>query len=196
MHEPRLKMGLGLGYAVSPTGADHVHNIHDTFFASKIPKRYESLGLLDPVPYEELSPRKVRLYRYVSAWRSLDNCLVMCLFPPWSIEQKIAIARSVTGWNTTAYELMKVSERAINLARIFNMREGFTERDDWLPPRFFQPKTSGALSETAVNPEKLKDAKRTYYRMMGWDNRGVPTRTRLEELNIDWVVGHSFKPSS
>ena len=31
MHDPRLKRGEALGYAVSPTGADHVHNIHDTF---------------------------------------------------------------------------------------------------------------------------------------------------------------------
>ena len=117
----------------------------------------------------------------------------MCLFPPWSIEQKVAIVRSVTGWNTTAYELMKVSERAINLARIFNMREGFTDRDDWLPPRFFQPKTSGALSETAVNPEKLRDAKRTYYRMMGWDDAGRPRYETLLDHHLEWVVheGHA-----
>ncbi len=30
MHEPRLKKALGLGYAISPTGADHNHNFHDT----------------------------------------------------------------------------------------------------------------------------------------------------------------------
>ena len=32
MHEPRFKQGMGLGYAVSPTGADHCHSIHDTGF--------------------------------------------------------------------------------------------------------------------------------------------------------------------
>ncbi|NLX43640.1 MAG: aldehyde ferredoxin oxidoreductase, partial [Chloroflexi bacterium] len=30
MHEPRLKRGLAIGYAVSPTGADHCHSLHDT----------------------------------------------------------------------------------------------------------------------------------------------------------------------
>jgi aldehyde:ferredoxin oxidoreductase len=29
MHEPRLKHAISLGYAVSPTGADHMVNIHD-----------------------------------------------------------------------------------------------------------------------------------------------------------------------
>lgn len=63
-------------------------------------------------------------------------------------------------------------------------------------PRFFQPKTLGALSETAINLARLKSAKHTYYRMMGWDDIGVPTRTRFEELHIDWVVEHGFTPSS
>lgn len=188
MHEPRLKMGLGLGYAVSPTGADHVHNIHDTLFASEIPEQYKSLGILEPVPVEDLGPKKIRLFKYVTAWRSLDNCLVMCRFPPWSVQQKVDIVRAVTGWNTTAFELMKVSERAINLARIFNIREGFTEEGDWLPPRFFQPKTSGTLSSTAVDPEKLRKAKTTYYDMMGWSKKGVPTRAKLEELDIAWTA--------
>ncbi len=188
MHEPRLKRGLGLGYAVSPTGADHIHNIHDTFLAPKIPRRYKSLGVLEAVPVEDFGPRKVRLFTYVMTWRSLDNCLVLCLFPPWSVQKKVDIVRSVTGWNTTAFELMKVSERAINLARIFNIREGFTEKDDWLPTRFFHPKTSGALSSTAVDSEKLGKAKTLYYDMMGWNEQGVPTRTKLEELDIAWAA--------
>ena len=33
MHEPRIKQGLGVGYSLSPTGADHCHNIHDTTMA-------------------------------------------------------------------------------------------------------------------------------------------------------------------
>lgn len=188
MHEPRLKRGLGLGYAVSPTGADHCHNIHDTAMAPEIPDRYKSLGVLKAVPVEDLGPEKVRLFRYVMTWRSLDNCLVMCLFPPWSVQQKVDIVRSITGWNTTAFELMKISERAINLARIFNIREGFTEKDDWLPSRFFSPKTSGALSNTSVDTNKLREAIITYYNMMGWDNKGVPTRAKLEELEIAWAA--------
>ena len=188
MHEPRLKKGLGLGYAVSPTGADHVHNIHDTVLAPEMPTRYKSLGILESVPVDDLGPTKIRLFKYVMMWRSLNNCLVMCLFPPWSVQQKVDIVRYVTGWNTTAFELMKVSERAINLARVFNIREGFTEADDWLPPRFFHPKTSGALSKTAVDPAKLRDAKTTYYSMMGWNEEGVPRRTTLDELDIAWAA--------
>jgi len=188
MHDPRLKRAEALGYAVSPTGADHVHNIHDTFLYPQLPKKYNSLGVLEPVPVEDFGPKKVRLYKYVGEWRTLNNFLVMCLFTPWNVIQKTEIVRSVTGWNTTAFELMKVVERGNTLARIFNLREGFTEKDDWLPPRFFQPKTSGALNNTAVNPEDLQKAKLLYYDMMGWTEEGVPKKSKLDELDIGWAA--------
>jgi len=187
MHDPRLKRGEALGYAVSPTGADHVHNIHDTFLYPQLPNRYHSLGVLEPVPVEDFGPKKVRLYKYVGDWRTLNNFLVMCLFTPWSVNQKTEIVRSVTGWNTTAFELMKVVERGNTLARIFNLREGFTEKDDWLPPRFFNPKTSGALNMTSVSPEDLQKAKLLYYDMMGWTEQGVPKQSKLDELDISWA---------
>lgn len=65
-----------------------------------------------------------------------------------------------------AFELMKVSERANNLARIFKIRGGFTEEDNCPHPRFLLPKTSGALSSTTVDSEKLRKAKIAYYGMM------------------------------
>jgi aldehyde:ferredoxin oxidoreductase len=188
MHDPRLKRAEALGYAVSPTGADHVHNIHDTFLYPKLPNSYHSLGVLEAVPVEDFGPKKVRLYKYVGEWRTLNNFLVMCLFTPWNVVQKVDIVKSVTGWNTTAFELMKVVERGNTLARIFNLREGFTEKDDWLPSRFFEPKTSGALNKTAVNPKDLQKAKLLYYDMMGWTEQGVPKQSALDELNISWAA--------
>jgi aldehyde:ferredoxin oxidoreductase len=188
MHDPRLKRGEALGYAISPTGADHVHNIHDTFLYPKLPKKYNSLGVLEPVPIEDFGPKKVRLYKYVGEWRTLNNFLVTCLFTPWSVIQKVSIVRSVTGWNVSAFELMKVVERGNTLARVFNLREGFTDKDDWLPPRFFKPRTSGNLRNVAVNAKDLQNAKLLYYDMMGWNENGIPKESALEELNIGWAA--------
>lgn len=189
MHEPRLKRALGLGYATSPTGADHVHNIHDTMFDEKMLKDMKSLGVFELVPIEDFGPAKVRVFRYFSTWRHLVNCLVLCIFPPWDYEQKVELVKAVTGWNTTAFELWKVGDRALNMTRAFNFREGFTAKDDWLPDRFFHPHNVGALSKTAVNPEQLRNARRIYYRMNGWNEEtGAPTREKLEELDIGWVA--------
>ena len=190
MHEPRFKKALGVGYAVSPTGADHMHNIHDTSLApgSQEMEVFAELGILEPIPLEKLCPGKIRALIYAVDWRVLDNCLLLCDFVPWDYIQKTSIVRAVTGWNTTAWELMKTGERITTMARVFNIREGFGRKDDWLPGRFFNPRISGALSDTAIDPEKFREAIDTYYAMMGWDENGVPTREKLEELDIGWVA--------
>ena len=82
------------------------------------------------------------------------------------------------------------NERALNLARLFNLREGFTSADDWLPPRFFEPQTSGALSDTSVNPGELRQAIDTFYQMMGWNSDGIPLPGTLHELGIGWAINY------
>ncbi len=188
MHEPRLKRGLGLGYAVSPTGADHCHNLHDTFMTPLNYEKIRPLGIVEEVPVESLGPDKVRLYRYWTDMRVLANCMSVCQFPPWRFTEYRDLIQAVTGWDVSMLELVKVAERALNLARVFNVREGFTAADDWLPDRFFEPQTSGALSETAVDPGDLRNAIDTYYEMMGWDGDGVPRPGTLQDLAIGWAV--------
>ena len=87
MHEPRLKRGLAIGYAVSPTGADHCHSLHDTGLA--IPDEdgflfregLRAMGVLEAMDLESLGPEKVRATIYNSMTSIMHNCLTMCIFP-------------------------------------------------------------------------------------------------------------------
>ena len=188
MHEPRLKRALGIGYALSSTGADHMHNLHDTGTTTDEGIRdMKPLGIIEPVPLTDMGPRKVRLLRYWLNWRHVYNCLHMCMFLPWTPGEIVAITNAITGWETSVQELSKVGERAINLMRLFNIREGFTAEEDTLPERFYHPQTSGPLSDTAVKKDELSKAVKLYYGMMGWDPKGQPTKERLEELDIHWA---------
>jgi aldehyde:ferredoxin oxidoreductase len=191
MHEPRVKHGIAMGYAVSPTGADHMHNLHDTFYVSE--GRHiawlRSFGILDPLPADDLSPAKVRMAMYRANWAHLFSSAGMCLFLPYDPAQMVEIVNGITGWNTTVWELLKAGERVVTLARVFNVREGFGPEDDVLPSRFFTPFTSGPLEGAAVDREALEKAVHTYYGMMGWDpETGIPTKHRLQELGVDWAV--------
>jgi aldehyde:ferredoxin oxidoreductase len=191
MHEPRLKRGLGIGYALSPTGADHQHNLHDIWTAiARGIERFKPFGIIEPVPLEDLGPKKVKLLRYTLNWQHMKDCLHMCHFLPWTSKELVNIVHAVTGWETSVLELNKVGERAINLTRVFNIREGFTSKDDTLPERFYHPHTSGALSKTAVDRDALQKAVQTYYRMVGWSEMGVPSHEKLEELDIGWANKH------
>ncbi len=188
MHEPRLKQGLGLGYTISPTGAEHMHNLHDTVIANEGSiANFNTFGILTPLRLDDLSAKKVRALIYQMNWGALGNALVMCYFVPWNPFEQTEIVRAVTGWNTSTFELMKVGERIMNMTRIFNLREGFTSDDDRLPDRFFQPHTSGALAETSIDLKNFSEAKKIYYEMMGWDKNGVPSKIKLDELDISWA---------
>jgi len=65
-----------------------------------------------------------------------------------TLEELLELIRSITGWRVSWYELMKLSERSINMARIFNIREGITSKDDKLPDIFFQDFKGGPLDGT------------------------------------------------
>jgi aldehyde:ferredoxin oxidoreductase len=186
-HDGRLKQGTGLGYALSPTGADHNHNMLDDFYAPGGFGMGEmtALGILEPLATNCLDHRKVRMYAYHTMWKSLLNCFGLCMFMPYSYQQQAELVQAVTGWNTSTWELAKVGERSINLTRIFNLREGMTAKDDTLPPRLFEVPIGD--KGYVVEPEQLQLAIKTYYAMMGWDEEGRPTLAKLQELGIEWA---------
>ena len=185
MHEPRYKQGMGMGYAISPTGADHMQSIHDSGGG---PGGMINFGVFDKLAANDLSPKKVRMFVYQQHWNSYQNCAGICLFLPYSYNQHANIVRAITGWDATVWELMKVGERGTTMARAFNMREGLTTEDDYLPERFYVPFTSGPLKDVGVDRQAMKQAIQTYYGMMGWDEQGVPTRVKLQELDVEWVA--------
>lgn len=91
---------------------------------------------------------------------------------------------------------MKVVERGMTLARIFNLREGFTRGDDMLPHRFSSSSSSeGPLSDVIVDPVKLETAQRAYFQMLGWNDAGTPTYEKLVELGIEWAHKYLVKES-
>ena len=63
MHDPRLKAGMGLGYAVAPVGADHMMNIHDTDYTSPAGKlaRVNTVYAVDPLSPGDLGEAKTNL---------------------------------------------------------------------------------------------------------------------------------------
>ena len=194
MHNPYFKPITGLGYALSPTGADHLRNLMSPQGLTKPGaglEQYKPLGLLDPMPREEFSsPARIRMYTYAVLWRTALDCASMCYFcaDGYRHDQVAEIVRGITGWSTTVWELMKVGERCANMMHAFNLREGFTREDDRLPERFHQPLAAGPIKGTKIDKEEFKRAIDTYYKMMGWDEQGIPQREKLQELDIEWVA--------
>ena len=121
----------------------------------------------------------------------VPNCISICTFPGWSIPEMTQIVRAATGWDVSDYELYRVGERALNLARVFNTREGFTVDDDHLAERSYGPTIGGALRDGGIDREELREAVHNYYAMMGWEKEtGVPKLETLQDLGVEWAAGY------
>ncbi|GAB4578611.1 MAG: aldehyde ferredoxin oxidoreductase family protein [Anaerolineales bacterium] len=189
MHEPRLKHVLGVGYAISPIGADHMANVHDTDFAydgEGIKRVNLALGKkIGPISNKVLNEDKLQIFYHELNWMHFQDCAVNCHFYPYDYEQFARTLSAVTGVEYTIQDILAVGERAQTLARLFNLREGFTADDDKLPKRVRKAFKSGPIAGVEVTDEAFAWAKGRYYELMGWDENGFPSAEAIERLGLE-----------
>jgi len=197
MHDPRIKVGVGFGYAISTYGADHMYAPHDPYFTDEkfLPfQAVKPLGIYRPMAATEITTEKVRTYPLLDTLWKMQDALGLCVFGyaprgVMPIEQMVRCLNAITGWNASLFELMKAAERATMMARAFNSREGFTIDKDRLPGRLFDPKPDGPNAGQKIFDEKdFNRAIAMLYEVMGCDPKtGRPLRGKLLELGLDWV---------
>ncbi|MBL7175854.1 MAG: aldehyde ferredoxin oxidoreductase family protein [Desulfobacteraceae bacterium] len=190
MHEPRLNKAGAVGYMTNPLGPDHCCNMLDIFFNDFCEK--EEVTMPDAISFgmesthfDDIGPKKVGLLKIQQMKRLLFDTLGLCIMLPYSYEQVANVTSAVTGWETSPVEQLRVAERIFTMFRLCNDRQGLKAEDDKLPKRFFQPTSKGALADKPLDPEDMEKARKYYYSIMGWDENGVPTPEKLEELGIE-----------
>jgi aldehyde:ferredoxin oxidoreductase len=187
MHEPRIKHALGMGYTVSPTGACHMHNMHDTAYVADNPgfKRIREFKDFQPINVHGFDDNKVDLFVHHSTWRHFLDSVGLCHFLPYSPSQMVGVVNGMTGWDTDIWELLEVGKRAATLARLYNLREGFTDKDDALPKRFYKEfRNNNSATGKPLDEAEVDKARVAYYKAMGWDEHGVPTKETLESMGL------------
>jgi len=176
-YDPRTLQAMALGLAVNARGADHNRS-----------GAYEA----------DLSGRHDRLQggdEHVGAAietedrAAIMDSLILCKFlrgvfeepmPEWS-----RLLNTVTGWDTDAAELNRTARRIVMAKRLFNLREGWTREEDWLPERFLsEPVTLRSGRTATLTAERLESMIGAYYRARGLEATGLPRPETLEELNL------------
>ncbi len=178
----------GLNYATAYCGADHNRG-----YAFQ-----EIFGT--PVPYE-VDRFAVQGKGTLTKWNqdvrtATSDCPTMCVFlldmavASFALQNTAALMEAVTGSLYSPEDIQRVGERINNLARVFNVREGFGRKDDTLPERIMkEPLRSGASKGQFISKEDLNQMLNEYYTARGWDpDTGVPTRDKLVELGLDYVA--------
>jgi len=178
----------GLNYATAYTGADHCKG-----YAFQ-----EIFGV--PVPWE-VDRLAIEGKGKLTVWNQdiqavACDCAPLCKFlldmavPAIACQHTADLMEAITGLPFTSEEVMKVGERLTNLARAFNVREGFSRADDTLPERLMtEPLKAGASKGQLISREDLDKMLDEYYSERGWDLKtGVPTRAKLQELGLTYVA--------
>lgn len=140
MHEPRGKKGLGVSYAVSPRGASHMEGFHDTQIGKVAAP---DIGV-DKTMNRFVLDGKADVIKRFEDTRSFVNSAVLCAFDvdESGAETNLPLVRrmtsAVTGLRIERDDMLRIGERAYNLARIFSVRMGVSRSQDDLPQRFKQ----------------------------------------------------------
>jgi aldehyde:ferredoxin oxidoreductase len=197
MHDPRIKVGVGMSYALCTYGADHMNTPHDPSFVdpnSFALKSVNALGIYRAMPATQISNDKVRSFAILeNFWRVLDS-LGLCVFGfaprgVMPLDTLVACIKAVTGWEVSLHDLMQAAERSSMLARAFNSREGLALKDDRLPARLFDAKPNGPGAGTRIfSAEEFQAAIEKYYAIIGCNPQtGRPSAGKLLEMNLEWV---------
>ncbi len=196
--EPRTQTGLALGYATAPIGprfdiAEHDWDFDEAGWSHAL-ENSRTLGILQRIPMQEISARKVRNFTRLATLWSAADALGFCIFAiapvrVLSFEQMSAMLAAVTGWNTSTYEIMAIGARRIQLMHLYNLREGIGPDADTLPNRFFDEAIDhGAWTGHSIDRSAFQQAIRTWYRLMGWDDQARPSYETLVEHHLEWTT--------
>lgn len=175
----------GLNYATCYTGADHNkgYSIQEVF------------GTPVPYPVERLDLKgKGVLTKINQDFAGLFDTITLCefaaIFIPDAFQRLMAeMLSGATGLEFTEQDMWDVGERLNNLCRMFNVREGFSRKDDTLPPRLMtEPLKFGLSKGEKISQEDLDFMLDEYYEARQWDSNGIPTAEKLTALGLQDTI--------
>jgi len=131
---------------------------------------------------------------------AIMDSLILCKFLRGVFEEPFAewaaLLRPVTGWDVDADELRRTARRIVVAKRLYNLREGWSRAEDWLPERFLsQPLELDSGRRAGLSQERLRAMIDAYYAGRGLDASGTPEPGTSAELGLDlFVHGGNLTP--
>jgi aldehyde:ferredoxin oxidoreductase len=177
-YEPRTLQAMALGLSVNARGADHNRS---GAYEADLSGRHDRLdgGMPHVAGAIETEDRA-----------AIMDSLILCKFLRGVFEDPLAdwatLLRLVTGWDVDAAELGQTARRIVLAKRLFNIREGWTREEDWLPERFLTQSLELDSGRTAtLTADRLRGMIDAYYRSRGLEPTGAPRDGTLRELGLD-----------
>jgi aldehyde:ferredoxin oxidoreductase len=182
-YDLRCLKTAALGFAVSFRGADHNRSGAYAFDIS---------GKVDRLKAEKGRGKLVKDSEDIYA---LIDSLIICKNARGTLFKELPdmskLYKLITGYEMTTDELSLAGERINTLARLINIREGLSRKDDTLPWKVMNQPISddGPGKGSVVTQEELDLLLDDYYLARGWTLDGVPTKDVLTKLGLDDLSG-------
>jgi aldehyde:ferredoxin oxidoreductase len=177
-YDLRCLKATALGAAVSFRGADHSRS------------GVVALDLKGRVDGVDAGKGQGKLVKDNEDLLALIDSLIVCKNSKGTFYQELAdmakLYSTTTGIEITPQELGIAGERIITLAKLINIREGFTRDDDTLPWKVINCPIpdDGSSKSAVVTQDELDLLIDDYYQARGWTVEGIPPKTKLQELGL------------
>jgi aldehyde:ferredoxin oxidoreductase len=198
--DPRTYLSTeGFGSFTSHKGSHALRAMSITFVPGRSPQALRRYGAGIGIPdyrMEEVftGPEGYNIPRFLK-WVEDYNTVLMAVglcnrdafLRVYDMAMVADLFRAATGLDMSAEEMLEAGERAWNVERAFNAREGFTRKDD-RPPRKWTEEPLGFYggSVSPLDGERIEKMLDEYYQERGWDvATGLPGADKLEALGID-----------
>ncbi|TFG19809.1 MAG: aldehyde ferredoxin oxidoreductase [Promethearchaeota archaeon] len=181
MHSPKYYKNMGASFAFDPTPGRHTTasiemmaggpliKPNGLFEGFALPKRFKRPG----------DDRYEAARQLVGLWQSFSSvglCEFAMFFQKYPL---LELIKSITGWDMTIEEFVKIGIRIQTLRQAFTLREGINIIENKLPERTY-------------DFDYLSDYK-GYCEKIGWNpENGYPLEKTLRDLNLEFVIGDLY----
>lgn len=162
-----------------------------------IPQLRECLGSEEAVQRLIREPRSTEGKAIVLAldqdfsafFNSLEVCnrVISRLRGGMEPDEQAELVSAATGIEMDGDDLMKIGERIYNVEKAFNIREGMRRKDDTLSKNFLIEE-EGPWGPTGISEAKFQAMLSEYYEFKGWNQEGIPTKRKLDELGLSYIA--------
>ncbi|MBL8449033.1 MAG: aldehyde ferredoxin oxidoreductase family protein [Dechloromonas sp.] len=173
-YDGRGIQGIGLNYATSNRGACHVRGYTVASEVLGIPVKTEPTAT-------EGKPELVKAFQDAT---TVFDAAGVCLFTSfaWSVADVQPQVQAACEGDWSMEKMTLMGERIYNLERLYNLKAGFTRKDDDLPKRLkTEPCKTGPAKGVVSGIDKMLPL---YYQVRGWDAEGVPTAETRARLGL------------
>jgi aldehyde:ferredoxin oxidoreductase len=208
--EPRFAKGFGLGHGTSNRGADHLYALPaiDLGGAWDTAQRIFPPEIVPELMDTDNEAYKADMVVYGEHFCAVTDALGICKFSTteeYSLLPEDVAPGLAAVWEkpVTGDDLLAFGERIVNLERLYNVREGLSRADDYLPRRFLDEAVplygferdaeTGQLEQSSepIGQGQLYDFDAMldrYYDLRGWTPSGAPTADTLRRVGLEEYV--------